>query len=76
MNITNEFCTFELVPVTNFSLLIFWTKSAQKWYFQSKTQKMYPTIECSAYLNLGTEFQLTWYFDFVDEINKKKGVSC
>ena len=58
VNITNEFCIFELVPVTNFSLMIFWTESSQNTYFRSKTQKIYPTIECSAYLNLGTKFQL------------------
>ena len=42
LNITNEFCIFELVPVTSFRLMILWTKSAQNAYSQSKTQKNVP----------------------------------
>ena len=42
--------------------MLFWTKSAQKGYFQWKTQKMYPTIEYPAYLYLGTKFQLKLAF--------------
>ena len=48
MNHTIAFCIFEFVRVPNFSLntiLIFWTKFAQKWYFRSKTEKMNHTIQ-------------------------------
>ena len=49
VNITIEFCIFELVYVLNFSLnwqfLIFWAKFGRKGYFQSKTEKVSITIE-------------------------------
>ena len=49
VNITIEFCLFELVSVIKFHLqltiLTFWTNFAQEQYFQSKTKKENSIIE-------------------------------
>ena len=49
VNITIEFCIFELAYVPNFKInlqfLFFWTKFAQKQYFHFETEKVNTTIE-------------------------------
>ena len=70
----------ELVVGTKFQLkltiLIFWTKFAQKACFRSKTEKMNITIElCIFELVQVTNFSLSWQFWFFEPNLPKKGVS-
>ena len=52
VNITMEFCIFELFWVPNFSLnsqLSFWTNFTKKRYFQSKTEQAVQELQVSAF---------------------------
>ena len=56
-------------PGTKFQLkltiLIFWTKFAQKGYFQSKSEKMNTTIKFCIFKSVYTpNFSLNWHFKF------------
>ena len=58
------------------TILIFWTKFAQKGYFQSKTEKVNSTTEfCIFKLVLVPNFSLNWQFWFFWPDLPKKGFS-
>ena len=60
----------------NFTILIFWTKFAQKGYFRSKTEKMSITIEfCMFTLVSVPNFSLNRWFWYFGQNLPKKGIS-
>ena len=78
VNITNEFCIFELVPIADFSFnwhfLFFGPNLPKKGIISSRKHKKLPNHRMvRIYITLGTKFQLNLVFSFCGPNIPRKG---